>query len=234
MPLPFLTADRDGGELATATAAVPTSYETFSEDTGSWRRPYRPGPWRVGGAALLLLVSAAVLVAALVVAFAGSLPGAGICVAVAALVTALAVRIVRTGIWVSARGLRQLRPLSTTTLSWAEVAGVRTVRRPVRRLGVLGAVEGQALVVERVAGEPLRPLVTEHGGDFLGRPQAFATAIGAVEGWVADFTGGADAPHPATAAVPAYGATAVHTPVPPAAQAPAPAAAGDPRELLRG
>ena len=43
MPLPFLTADRTFE--AASESALPY------DDRDRWRRPYRPGPWRVGVAA---------------------------------------------------------------------------------------------------------------------------------------------------------------------------------------
>ncbi|MFI1973183.1 hypothetical protein [Streptomyces cinnamoneus] len=185
MPLPFLTADRDSDDLATTTAA-PLPHEDPYESRDRWRRPYRPGPARVGGAALLLLLAAYVLCSAAIVAVAGSLPATGVCVAVAALLITLAVRLVRLGIWVGPRGLRQSGLLSGTTLPWSEVAEVRTVQQPVRLLGTPRTVQGQALVVRRTQGEPLAVLVTDHNADFVGRPMAFAMAADAIEDWVAE------------------------------------------------
>ena len=57
MPLPFLTADRVFDEAA-EDVALPF------DDRDRWRRPYRPGPWRVGAAALILLLASFVLVPA--------------------------------------------------------------------------------------------------------------------------------------------------------------------------
>ncbi|GAA3042285.1 hypothetical protein FHS39_005060 [Streptomyces olivoverticillatus] len=185
MPLPFLTADRDGDNLATA-APLPT--EDLYESRERRRRPYRPGPWRVGGAALLLLPAAAALLSAVIAVAAGSLPVAGICIAAAAVLIALAARLVRSGIWVSEAGLQQVRLLSATTVAWADVVDVRVVEQPVRRLG-LRRVPGRALVVHRAAGEPLPALVTDQGADFLGRPRAFGTAVDAVADWVEEFKG---------------------------------------------
>ncbi|GAA0373220.1 hypothetical protein [Streptomyces blastmyceticus] len=94
MPLPFLTVDR--GRAAAATAAEPRPHED------EHRVPsYRPGPRRVGGAALLLLLAAYLLFSALIVVLAGSLVIAGVCVAVAAVVITVAVRLVRAGIRLS-------------------------------------------------------------------------------------------------------------------------------------
>ncbi|MBB5116607.1 membrane protein [Streptomyces eurocidicus] len=183
MPLPFLTAARDDAAPAGPAPEVVLPYE----DRARRRRPYRIGPWRVGGAALVLLLASCVLFSALIIAVAGSLPAAGICVAVAALLIAAAVRLVHVGVWLSPEGLRQVRLLSSTVVPWADVAGVRTVQQPVRRLGLPRTVRGQALVVARGRGEPVVTVVTDQGADFLGRPERFAGAVAAVERRVAEF-----------------------------------------------
>ncbi|WP_407549565.1 hypothetical protein QOM21_10445 [Streptomyces sp. Pv4-95] len=183
MPLPFLTADRDldFDNHAAETAPLP------HDEPDHWRRPYRPGPWRVGAAAVLLLLASFVLLSAMIIALAGSLPGAVACVATGALVIALAVRLLRVGLWVSASGLRQVGLLHTTTEPWSAVAQVRTVQQPVRWLGLPRTVQGQALVVYRTEGEPLRILVTDHNGDFLSRPEAFERAADVLEAWAAEY-----------------------------------------------
>ncbi|WKX72928.1 hypothetical protein [Streptomyces sp. XD-27] len=177
MPLPFLTADRDVDDLADDAAPLPY------EDQDRWRRPYRPGPWRVGGAALLLLLASYILFSSLIIAMAGALPGAGVCVAIATLVIVLAVRLVRVGVWVSAYGLRQIALFTTTTVRWSGVGAVHTAQQPVKWLGLPRTVQGQALLVGPAGGAPLRPLVTDHNADFLGRPEAFDMACDAVEDW---------------------------------------------------
>ncbi|MET8679841.1 PH domain-containing protein [Streptomyces sp. NPDC004647] len=183
MPLTFLTADRafDGRDDLADGAALPY------EDLNRWRRPYRPGPWRVGAAALVLLLASYLLFAAVIVAFAGALPGAGVCVGAAAVVIVCALRLLRVGVWVSAQGLRRTGFFGTTTLPWARVAAVRTVQQPVKWLGTPRTVQGQALLVIPVDGEPLRPLITDHNADFLARVEAFDMAADAVEGWAAEY-----------------------------------------------
>ncbi|MEU6079887.1 hypothetical protein [Streptomyces sp. NPDC047108] len=184
MPLPFLTADRAFDELDDDHAdgtALP------HETQDRWRRPYRPGPWRVGAAAVLLLLASYMLFAAMIVAFAGALPGAGLCVAAATAVIAGALRLLRVGAWVSELGVRRIGFFSTTTLPWARVAAVRTVQQPVKWLGMPRTVQGQAVVAVPNSGEPTRPLITDHNADFLGRPEAFDTAADAVEGWSAEY-----------------------------------------------
>ncbi|MFJ6570981.1 hypothetical protein ACIQNU_26560 [Streptomyces sp. NPDC091292] len=182
MPLPFLTADRAFDETA-ADVALPF------DDRDRWRRPYRPGPWRVGAAALLLLLASYVLFAAMIIAFAGGLSGATACGAGALLIIAAALRLLRMGIWVSARGLRRVGFLSTQTLPWTRVTAVRTVQQPVRWLGLPRTVQGQALVLVRSErrSEPAAPLLTTHNADFLARAEAFERAADSVEVWAEEY-----------------------------------------------
>lgn len=184
MPLPFLTADRAFGGSADDTADAALPYD----DRAPWRRPYRPGPWRVGAAALLLLLASYVLLAAVIIAFAGALPGALACGFGAALVIATALRLLRVGTWVSARGLRHVSFFRTCTVPWAQVVSVRTTQQPVRWLGLPRTVQGQALVLVRQGGEPLSgPLLTDHSADFLARSEAFDRAADTVEAWAYEY-----------------------------------------------
>lgn len=91
MPLPFMTAARDGASVTTAAEPPP------HEDAPLGRRAHRPDSWQVGGAALLLLLAAYLLFSALIIVLAGSLPVGGVCVIVAAVVIAAALRLVRPG-----------------------------------------------------------------------------------------------------------------------------------------
>lgn len=93
MPLPFLTADR-AFDASAEDVALPF------DDHDSWRRPYRPGPWRVAAAAGLLLLASFILFAGMIIAFAGALPGAGACVALALAIILCALRMLRIGAWV--------------------------------------------------------------------------------------------------------------------------------------
>ncbi|MBA4867298.1 hypothetical protein H1V43_39730 [Streptomyces sp. PSKA54] len=181
MPLPFLTADRAFDEAA-GDVALPF------DDRDRWRRPYRPGPWRVGAAALLLLLASYVLVAAVIITFAGKPSGGAACGALAALVIVSALRLLRVGAWVSAKGLRHVRFFLTRTVPWAQVAAARTVQQPVRWLGLPRTVQGQALVLVRKdrPGEQ-EPLLTTHDADFLARIEAFDRAADSVEAWAYEY-----------------------------------------------
>ncbi|MDT0547171.1 MULTISPECIES: hypothetical protein [Streptomyces] len=182
MPLPFLTADRAlDDEGPEAGAALPY------EDPGRRRRPYRPGPWRVGGAALLLLLASYVLFSAMIIALAGSVPAAGVCVAVAALVIVCAVRLVRAGVWMDEEGLRLTGLFSATTMRWSQITAIRTTQQPVRWLGLPRSVQGQAVLIEVAGGSSPRVAVTDHSADFLGRPESFAMAADAIEGSAARY-----------------------------------------------
>ncbi|MEU2749705.1 hypothetical protein ABZ613_26170 [Streptomyces collinus] len=181
MPLPFLTADR----VFEAADDVPLPYD----DRDRWRRPYRPGPWRVAVAALALLLASFVLFAAVIIAVTAELTSAGVVFALSLLVITAALRLLRMGVWVSARGLRHVGFLTTRTAPWEQVASVRTVQQPVRWLGLPRTVQGQALLLgrrDREAGG-MPPLMTTHNADFLGRAVAFDRAADSVEVWAEEY-----------------------------------------------
>ncbi|MEV2217944.1 hypothetical protein AB0H86_42060 [Streptomyces sp. NPDC050997] len=181
MPLPFLTADR--AFEAAEDVALPF------DDRDRWRRPYRPGPWRVGVAAISLLLASYVLFAAVIIALTGSLSEAAVVFGVAVLVIAGALRLLRMGVWVSARGLRRVGFLLTRTVPWGQVVAVRTVQQPVRWLGLPRTVQGQALtLVQRDRGAADLPvLLTTHNADFLARHGAFDRAADSVEAWADEY-----------------------------------------------
>ncbi|CAL9293638.1 hypothetical protein [Streptomyces sp. SudanB52_2052] len=181
MPLPFLTADR----VFEAADDVPLPYD----DRDRWRRPYRPGPWRVAAAALALLLASFVLFAAVIIAATAEPASAGLVFALGLLVIVAALRLLRMGVWVSARGLRHVGFLTTRTAPWEQVTSVRTVQQPVRWLGLPRTVQGQALLLAR-QGRPadgLPPLLTTHNADFLGRTEAFDRAADSVEAWAEEY-----------------------------------------------
>jgi hypothetical protein len=184
VPLPFLTADR---AFETADdVALPF------DDRDHWRRPYRPGPYRVGAAALLLLLASYVLFAAVIIALTGTPSEGGVVFGIALAVIAVALRLLRVGVWVSAHGVRHVGFFLTRTARWEKVVAVRTVQQPVRWLGLPRTVQGQALTVVRSdrAAEGTAPLLTTHGADFLGRPEAFDRAADSVEAWGAEYQRG--------------------------------------------
>jgi hypothetical protein len=185
VPLPFLTADRAFD--ATDDVALP------HDDRDLWRRPYRPGPWRVGVAALMLLLASFVLFAAVIIAATDSLSAAGVVFGIALVVIVCALRLLRMGAWVSAHGVRHVSFVSTRTVAWQQVASVRTVQQPVRWLGLPRTVQGQALLLVRQggrSGETFPPLLTTHNADFLAREEAFDRAADAVEAWADEYRRG--------------------------------------------
>ncbi|MFJ5264658.1 hypothetical protein ACIQAC_29790 [Streptomyces sp. NPDC088387] len=181
MPLPFLTADREFD--ATDDVALPF------DDRDRWRRPYRPGPWRVGLAATGLLLASFVLFAAVIIALTGTISGAGVVFGIALAIIAAALRLLRSGVWVSARGLRQVRFVATRTVPWDRIVAVRTVQQPVRWLGLPRTVQGQALVLVRQdrSAEDAPTLLTTHNADFLARVEAFDRAADSVEVWADEY-----------------------------------------------
>ncbi|EFL17996.1 PH domain-containing protein [Streptomyces sp. C] len=180
MPLPFLTAD--GVFDAHEDEALP------HVDPERWRRPYRPGPWRVAGASVLLLLAAFMLLATVIIAFAGTWTGAGIALAASLTVVGSALRILRSGVWVSPSGLRRVGFFGTRSVSWSQVEKVRTVQQPVRWLGLPRTVQGQALTVS-ARGREEQVLLTDHSADFLARGEAFDRAVGRVEAWAEEYRG---------------------------------------------
>jgi hypothetical protein len=184
VPLPFLTADRafDAAE----DVALPF------DDRDHWRRPYRPGPWRVGVAAIALLLASYVLIAAVIIALTGSVSEAGVVFGIAVVVIVGALRLLRMGVWVSAQGLRQVGFLLTRTTPWERVVAVRTVQQPVRWLGLPRTVQGQALLLVRRdrGAEDAPTLLTTHNADFLARPGSFDRAADAVEAWADQYRQG--------------------------------------------
>ncbi|MGC9542606.1 hypothetical protein [Streptomyces sp. UG1] len=184
MPLPFLTADR--AFEAADDVALPF------DDHDRWRRPYRPGPWRVGMAALGLLLASFVLFAAVIIALTGTVNEAAVIFGIALAVIACALRLLRAGVWVSARGLRRVNFLVTRTVPWEQVVAVRTVQQPVRWLGLPRTVQGQALMLVRQgrSADDMPTLMTTHNADFLARVAAFDRAADAIEAWAAENTRG--------------------------------------------
>jgi hypothetical protein len=184
VPLPFPRVD-DQSRVGAANEAEAGPLPHDARER--WRRPYRPGPWRVAGGAMLLLLASYLLFSALIIVVAGALPGAAVCLGAAVVVIVLALRLLLVGMWVCSYGVRQFGLLNSVTLSWAEVGVVRTVQQPVRWLGLPRTVQGQALVVVRARdGQPLRTLLTDHNADFLARPEAFDRAADVIEGWAAE------------------------------------------------
>jgi hypothetical protein len=184
VPLPFLTADR--AFEAADDVALPF------DERDRWRRPYRPGPWRVGTAAILLLLASYVLFAAVIIALTASPPEAGVVLGIALLVILGALRLLRMGVWVSARGVRHVGFLVTRTVPWNQVAAARTVQQPVRWLGLPRTVQGQALTLVRRdrPAENVPALLTTHNADFLARAEAFDRAADAVEAWAEEYRRG--------------------------------------------
>ncbi|MEV5236530.1 hypothetical protein [Streptomyces pseudogriseolus] len=182
MPLPFLTADRAFDPADDV--ALPY------DDRDRWRRPYRPGPWRVGAAAVLLLLASFVLFSSVIIAATATPASAATVFAFALVIVVAALRLLRMGVWVSARGLRHVAFVRTRTTAWDQVVSVRTVQQPVRWLGLPRTVQGQALTLHRRgrSSEAPSPLLTSHNADFLGRdPLAFDRAADTVEAWAAEY-----------------------------------------------
>lgn len=103
-----------------------------------------------------------------------------------------ALRVLRMGVWVSPRGLRQVGFLATRTVPWERVVSLRTAQQPVRWLGLPRTVQGQALtlVLSDRAPDDTPPLLTTHTLDFLNRPAGFDLASDTIEAWAAEYRRG--------------------------------------------
>lgn len=183
MPLPFLADNTDDHAGGTGHDVPPAETHRLYAADEPWQRPYRPGPYRVAGAAILLVLASYLLIATLIDAAAGSTAGAETLLATALLMIAWALRSLRMGIWVSGRGLRRTGLFRTVTVEWRRVGRVRTAQQPVRWLAFPRTVQGQALLIERADGTELPALLTDHNADFLGRAESFDVAADAIEGW---------------------------------------------------
>lgn len=179
MSLPSLSASAEADDLG---AGRPLPH--LVQDR--WMRPYRPGPWRVGTAALVLMLASYLLFAGVIMAAAKSTQGAVACVLVALVAIAATLRLLRVGVWVSGKGLRQTSFFTTVTVPWRKVGSVRTAQQPVRVMGLPRSVQGQALIITRKGGDSLRPQLTDHNADFIGRVEAFDVAADAIEGWASE------------------------------------------------
>lgn len=180
MPLQFLTVDR-AFDANAADVALPF------DDHDRWRRPYRPGPWRVAAAATLLLLASFVLLAAVIIAAASELAGAAVTAGLALAVILSALRLLRVGAWVSRHGTRKVSFFATSTVAWSQVSAVRTVQQPVRWLGLPRTVQGQALLLVRQGGGSPKALFTDHSADFLSRTEAFDRAADTIEAWADEY-----------------------------------------------
>lgn len=154
-----------------------------------WMRPYRPGLLRVLTSAALLAALALVISVGLLTTFRDAdhltlaIRGIGTVLLLAGLGTLFS-RCYLSGLWVTDHRVRILRPLSTSVWSWAQVADVRTVTGAARLLGTPLAVPGRRVLLVLADGLEVETPVCDRSPDFLGRPEAFAMAADAVEGWL--------------------------------------------------
>lgn len=153
-----------------------------------WVRPYRPGIIRVATTVLLIAVLGLVAQVSLLTTF--HAPDATtlvirIVVTLALLVSLTLVfsRCYLSGVWVTDQGVRVLRPLSTRVWTWQQIADVRSVQGPTRLLGSPLGVPGRGVVLVLADGSDISTPLSDRSPDFLGRPEAYDMAAGAIEGW---------------------------------------------------
>jgi hypothetical protein len=164
-----------------------------------WLRPYRPGFVRVATSLLLLATLGLVLQVSLLTTFrapttADTLVRLAITVVLLVVLGTVFSRCYLSGVWVTDHRVRVLRPLSTRSWAWSEIADVRSVAGPTRVLGTPFAVAGHAVVLVLADGSDVVTPVCDRSPDFLGRPEAYDMAAGAVEGWFEASTRRGDLP----------------------------------------
>jgi hypothetical protein len=153
-----------------------------------WLRPYRPGPVRVALCLVLLFgLLYATMVSLLAVYGSASIAELVVRTVLAAVtylaVVTVAVRAYLSGVWVTDHGVRVLRPRSTRSWTWEEVADVRSVPGSTGLAGTPVRVLGHRLVLVLGDGSEVQTPVTDRSPDFLGRAEAYDMAASAVEGW---------------------------------------------------
>ena len=119
----------------------------------------------------------------MIIAFAGALPGAAACLGLALVVIALRPA--------DAAGRRLGEPARSAAgglLHDDDRAVEPGHRGPYGAaagewLGLPRTVQGQALIVVRLGGEAVPPLLTDSNADFLGRSEAFDRAADTIEAW---------------------------------------------------
>lgn len=153
-----------------------------------WLRPYRPGPLRVGLALVIFAVTFYVSFAGLITVL--TAPGllarliaAFLTVAIAGSLALFGSRIMAAGVWVNDFGVRVYGLVRSEQIPWGSVADIRRVRGGTRLLGSPFRSSGDTLWVVLVDGSDRETPVTNRGPDFLGRPEAYDMATGAVERW---------------------------------------------------
>ena len=153
-----------------------------------WLRPYRPGVVRVATSLLLLATLGLVLQVSLLTTFrapttADTLVRLAITVVLLVVLGTVFSRCYLAGVWVTDHRVRVLRPLSTRSWAWSEIADVRSVAGPTRVLGTPLALPGHAVVLVLADGFRRRHPGVRPVAGLLGRPEAYDMAAGAVEGW---------------------------------------------------
>ncbi len=153
-----------------------------------WMRPYRPGLVRILSSLVLLAALGLIVQVALLTTFRAADPATlavriGVTVVLVGGLGLLFSRCYLSGLWVTDHKVRILRPLSTSVWTWSELADVRSVAGPTRMLGSPVAVPGHRVLLVLLDGRDVDTPVTDRSPDFLGRPQAYAMAADAVEGW---------------------------------------------------
>lgn len=152
-----------------------------------WARPYRPGLPRVLTALLLGFCAALVAGVGMLAGWAqpapiGRLIGVAGAVAAAASLGWLAGRVFAAGIWVTDSAVRILGVVADVVAPWSSVVDITEIDGA-RLLGLPVTLGGRTVVVHLSDGTRARTPLTSLSPDFLGRPEPYRQAAGAIRRW---------------------------------------------------
>ena len=152
-----------------------------------WVRPYRPGLMRVLLSLPPALLAVAVAGLGVLGAFAqsswtGRAIGMAGTAAAAGVLIWLALRVFSAGVWVTDNRVRILGVLGSNEMAWTAVVDVAAVDGS-RLLGTPLQIPGGTVVLRTSDGRTFRTPVCSGSSDFLGRPESFRIAAGALRRW---------------------------------------------------
>mgnify|MGYP003374656739 CR=1 FL=1 len=156
-----------------------------------WVRLHRPGPWRLAGVGVLVLLTTVLAMLTLV-----SLSGAGglltrlVVMALGGVLLAatfaLTLRVFTAGVHVTDQAVRVSGVRRHRTLPWTDVVDVRRLHDTSPLLGVLPRTGATRVVMVVRGGDDVDTGITTVSSDFLGRAEAFDIAALALERWWQD------------------------------------------------
>jgi hypothetical protein len=152
-----------------------------------WVRPYRPGLVRVLTAVGLTMAAATVAGVGLLAGWAqpswiGRLIGVTGALLAALTLGWLAGRTFAAGVWVTDAGVRVLGLVEDRILPWTAVVDVSETDGS-RVLGLPVRGPGRTVSLQLADGQTVRTPLNSTSPDFIGRPEPYLQAAGAIQRW---------------------------------------------------